>query len=90
MNKQLAVLLRGITESFLPDNATHTNRFEIHSESSDRVYIVAQSKSSGEWGCSCPGWIMKKPGKERTCRHMKALLPTLLKLSAPKENKRLK
>jgi hypothetical protein len=48
-NNQLAVLLKGITESFLPDNATHTNRFEIHSESSSRVYIVAQNKATGEW-----------------------------------------
>ena len=41
----------------LADNKTHTNRFEIASESSDKIYIVAQAKSSGQWQCSCPGWI---------------------------------
>lgn len=61
----------------LVDNATHENRFEITSESSSRVYVVARSKNDGEWQCSCPGWIIKKPGKERTCKHLKAMLPAL-------------
>jgi hypothetical protein len=62
----------------LEDNSTHTNRFEIYSETSNRVYVVAQSKSTGEWGCSCPGWCIKRQGKERDCKHLKALLPILL------------
>lgn len=61
----------------LPDNQGHTNRMEIHSETSDRIYIVAQAKSSGEWQCSCPGWIMKKPGRERFCKHLTAMKPAL-------------
>ena len=61
----------------LEDNSSHTNRFEIRSESSNRVYIVAQSKSAGEWQCSCPGWCIKRPGKERNCKHLKALKPVL-------------
>jgi len=59
------------------DNKTHTNRMEIRSESSNRVYIVAQAKTSGEWQCSCPGWIMKKPNKPRGCKHLNAMLPSL-------------
>lgn len=61
----------------LEDNSQYTNRFEIASESSNRVYIVAQNKSTGEWSCSCPGWIIKKSGKERTCKHLKTLAPLL-------------
>ena len=45
----------------LEDNATHTNRFEIASETSDRIYTVAQNKSTGEWGCSCPALRLEKP-----------------------------
>ena len=52
----------------LPDNATHTNRFEIKSESSERMYRVAQKKSTGSWGCSCPGWV-----RNRKCKHLIAL-----------------
>ena len=57
----------------LPDNDQWTNRFEIRSESSDRVYIVAQHKGKGHWGCSCPGWRTR-----RKCKHLTALgLPAL-------------
>jgi hypothetical protein len=57
----------------LPDNKQWTNRFEIKSESSGRVYIVAQNKAKGHWGCSCPSWRTR-----RTCKHLKALgLPEL-------------
>jgi len=89
-NNKLIVALKGLVESFLPDNNSHTNRFEIHSESSDRVYIVAQAKSSGEWQCSCPGWILKRAGKERSCKHLKQLLPLLNQIQAPAEVKRIK
>lgn len=57
----------------LPDNDQWTNRFEIKSESSNRVYIIAQHKSKGHWGCSCPGWRTR-----RKCKHLTALgLPAL-------------
>lgn len=52
----------------LPDNTQYTNRFEIHSETSSRVYVIAQSKSGRWWSCSCPGWI-----RHRNCKHLKAL-----------------
>lgn len=49
----------------LPDNDQWTNRFEIRSESSNRVYVVAQNKKTGKWGCSCPGYLSK-----RKCKHL--------------------
>lgn len=59
--------------SFLPDNAQWTNRFEIRSESSNRLYTVAQHKSKRHWGCSCMGWI-----RHRRCKHLTSIgLPNL-------------
>lgn len=52
----------------LPDNAQWKNRFEIHSATSDRVYIVSQNITHGHMGCSCPGWR-----RYRTCKHLSAL-----------------
>jgi len=57
----------------LPDNKQWTNRFEIRSETSDRVYTVAQNKAKGHWGCSCPAWRTR-----RKCKHLRSLgLPEL-------------
>jgi len=60
----------------LPDNKTHTNRMEIKSETSNRLYIVAQRKTAGsthgQWECSCMGWI-----RYRRCKHLNAMLPSL-------------
>lgn len=53
---------------FLPDNTQWRNRFEIKSETSNRIYVIAQNKSSGKWGCSCPGWII-----HRKCKHLRSL-----------------
>lgn len=66
--------------NFLPDTQTHENRMEIKSASSNRIYVVAQSKSTGEWQCSCPGWVLKKAGKERTCKHLETMMPSLINL----------
>lgn len=52
----------------LPDNAQWKNRFEVHSETSNRVYIIAQHKDKGHVGCSCPGWK-----RYRTCKHLSSL-----------------
>jgi uncharacterized Zn finger protein len=49
----------------LPDKNQWTNRFEIHSESSDRVYVIAQHKDLKHWGCSCPAWRV-----HRKCKHL--------------------
>lgn len=70
----------GVT--LLDDNKTHTNRMEIMSANSDKVYIVSQAKSGkneGQWQCSCKGWIF-----HRTCKHLDAMMPALCTLEAPK------
>jgi hypothetical protein len=63
-----SVSLRVNKSAMLEDNAQWTNRFEIHSASSDRVYIIAQNKDKGHMGCSCPGWRTR-----RNCKHLSAL-----------------
>jgi len=40
----------------LPDNEQWQFRFEVHSETSNRVYVIAQHKTKKHWGCSCMGW----------------------------------
>lgn len=52
----------------LPDNDQWENRFEIRSESSNRVYIVAQNIKRRHWGCSCPGYKI-----HRKCKHLEAI-----------------
>ncbi len=52
----------------LQDNDQYTNRFEIESESSNRVYIVSQNKKKRHWCCSCMGWK-----RFRKCKHLGAL-----------------
>jgi hypothetical protein len=52
----------------LPDNDQWQFRFEIHSETSGRVYIIAQNKKYKHWACSCPGWRT-----HRKCKHLSAI-----------------
>lgn len=52
----------------LPDNDQWENRFEIHSETSGRIYVIAQNKKKRYWGCSCPGWKA-----HRKCKHLESL-----------------
>jgi len=59
--------------TLLEDNRSHTNRFNVRSETSDSLYVVAQNKSTGEWGCSCQGWI-----RYRRCKHLANLKPILI------------
>jgi len=44
------------------------NRTEIRSETSNRVYVVAQHAEKRYWGCSCPGWR-----RHRRCKHLERL-----------------
>ncbi len=57
----------------LPDNAAFHHRMQIKSGSSDKLYVVAQSKANGTWQCACNGWK-----SHRHCRHLDAMLPKLL------------
>lgn len=52
----------------LPDTADWEHRFQIKSETSTRIYIVAQHKEKRHWGCSCPAWKSR-----RQCKHLSAL-----------------
>jgi hypothetical protein len=54
--------------SALPDNAAYTNRFEIRSETSDSVYVVAQSKKGRWWSCECFGFR-----RHKHCKHLRNL-----------------
>ena len=63
-----AVVLPVRKSNVLEDNKLWKNRFEIHSESSDRVYTIAQNRSKGHMGCSCMGWR-----RYRNCKHLSAL-----------------
>jgi hypothetical protein len=58
--------------TLLPDNVVWKYRMEIKSETSDRIYIVAQRKTDGAWACSCMGWI-----RFRHCKHLQAMKPAL-------------
>lgn len=52
----------------LPDTDQWVNRFEVRSESSNRLYVISQNRLKRHWGCSCPGWRT-----HRTCKHLKTL-----------------
>lgn len=67
----------------LPDNGQWTNRFEIKSETSNRVYVISQNIKKRHWGCSCPAWRI-----HRKCKHLEAL--NLPAFERPKEVKIVK
>lgn len=64
-----------LAKEFLPDSHGWTNRFPIRSETSNRLYNIAQRKSDGVWGCSCMSWI-----RSRTCKHLRNLQPLIDKV----------
>ena len=68
MTSMLPTLYRPQGSVVLPDNGLWEHRFEIKSESSNRIYIVAQHKKLRYWGCSCQAWRTR-----RTCKHLKAI-----------------
>jgi hypothetical protein len=52
----------------MPTDNIWVNRIEIKSETSNRVYVVAQHAEKRYWGCSCPGWR-----RHRRCKHLERL-----------------
>jgi hypothetical protein len=71
----IITVARQLGATVLPPNDQWINRLQIRSESSSRLYIVAQRRTSGEWGCSCPGWKAHKH-----CKHLKEMVPLLLEV----------
>jgi hypothetical protein len=65
-NKTLTVYVP--RDGALPPNTLWENRFEIKSESSERIYVVAQNKQKRFWGCSCPAWRI-----HRHCKHLNVI-----------------
>jgi len=61
--------LRVPASACLEDNRDWTNRFEIRSSSSNKVYRIAQHKNKRHWGCNCPSWIYRG----RDCKHLRTL-----------------
>jgi hypothetical protein len=82
-NNALISYLKNQGLTVLPDLRGWTNRFEIKSQSSNRLYTVAQRESDGTFGCTCPGWIIQKRDKitgllkPRDCKHLRAIRPAL-------------
>jgi hypothetical protein len=64
--------------TLLPDGEQWVNRIQVRSESSNRLYIVAQRKTTGEWSCGCPGWKA-----HRNCKHLKNMVPILIAAAKP-------
>ncbi len=73
----LAIIARQTGAIVLPDSKGWRNRLQIRSESSDRLYTVAQRSGSGEWACSCMGWI-----RHRHCKHLSTMMPALRTIGA--------
>ena len=68
----LATVARRTGAMLMQDNKTHQHRMQIRSESSDRLYTVAQRIANETWECSCPGWI-----RHRNCKHLNVMVPLL-------------
>nr|WP_067059992.1 hypothetical protein [Mucilaginibacter sp. L294] len=56
------------TELMLPDTDQWQHRFNIESETSNRLYTISQNKIKKHWGCSCPAWK-----RYRRCKHLTAV-----------------
>ena len=62
----------------LPDNSQYTNRFNLTSGSSGKVYLVAQrifnpnTGKGGWWACDCPSYKFGRRGS-KICKHMRDL-----------------
>lgn len=64
----IPILRKPVGSIALEDNDQWCNRFEVRSETSSRVYIIAQHKKKLHFACSCPGWR-----RYRHCKHLMAI-----------------
>jgi len=77
----VAQTARRLGASLLDPSETKTHEFRMHvrSASSNSLYVVSRRKSSGNWECSCMGWI-----RHRNCKHLTAMVPALTAALAPR------
>src|SRR2546423_1559565 len=68
----LQVVARRVGGDLLPNNTQWVNRIQIRSETSSRLYVVAQRRSDLSWACSCFGWK-----SHRHCKHLDNMVPLL-------------
>lgn len=71
-NELVVAAAKQLGARLLPDNELWTNRMEIRSSTSSRLYIVAQNKKTLQWGCDCFGWK-----RHRHCHHLDTMVPVL-------------
>lgn len=82
-NLKVPAMLKGNEIIELPDTATHRFRFDIPSESSDKIWRISQRNAKGgghdgQYECSCPSWIWKRGGDGTgLCKHLKHFKPAL-------------
>jgi len=89
MANNLATVAARCGATLLPNSPGWTNSMGIKSESSNKMYTLAQRTTDGSWACSCLGWIMsaKRNGGKRGCKHLTAMMPVLqsaFKADSPK------
>ena len=77
MSTSIEEIKNKLSPDVLDDNETHRHRFLINSETSDRIYVIAQKKNNGEWQCSCPSWIFGRKKGRKYCKHLSAMLTQL-------------
>ena len=72
MASSALAVIQSVGAEPLPENRDYKHRMQIRSESSSRLYIVAMHRGTGEWKCSCMGWI-----RFRHCKHLDTMRPAL-------------
>jgi len=72
MRNQVAEIAAQIGSELMPDNDQWVNRFTVRSDTKDAVYVVAQRRSDGTWGCGCWAWK-----RHRRCKHLGRILERL-------------
>ena len=62
------LVIRQLGMKALPDTDRYKKRFEVNSESSNRIYRLSFDVAGPYWTCSCPGNI-----KHGQCKHLDAI-----------------